>query len=363
VCVCVERERAEIVFEARIPNRHHPRWCCFSTTTRHDGRVGERRSDRWGHVCSTWMIRRTDRIPKVDCDCGPDQNPFPFNGDISRWILLGVCATLGYCVPLLFMLGARATADEWKDSFSLRHHHSSDPGRKRSSSDFNIHLSFEATRQSTEGTDVSLPPQTTYRRHPLNMPRSGSNSNSSSSRGDTPAPVLVEDSRNLSWKQNNVGSKLLQKMGWKDGQAVGKRQRSDGATVTTEGLRIQKRANGLGLGASSVPGGIFQGSSHHEHFSTILATLKSAHAGSTPASQTDTQKKRRKTKVPTLPTNKTTHHKVRQAKFQTKTADDMKCIFGHVAGGADFPVIAAEGSSTRKAKKDSLRKKKKKEVE
>ena len=33
------------------------------------------------------------------------------------------------------------------------------------------------------------------------------------------------DTRNLRWKENNVGSTLLQKMGWKHGQALGSRKR------------------------------------------------------------------------------------------------------------------------------------------
>ena len=73
------------------------------------------------------------------------------------------------------------------------------------------------------------------------------------------------DTRNLEWKNNNVGSKLLSAMGWTDGTKVGKRARmmmsststtteeennSSGGTAVvdaaaSEGLWITKRQDGL----------------------------------------------------------------------------------------------------------------------
>lgn len=56
--------------------------------------------------------------------------------------------------------------------------------------------------------------------------------------------VAVEDNRNLEWKSNNVGAAMLQKMGWKEGQGIGRRSKSG-----TTALRALKRQEGLGLGA------------------------------------------------------------------------------------------------------------------
>lgn len=162
------------------------------------------------------------------------------------------------------------------------------------------------------------------------------------------------DSRNLEWKSNNVGSKLLAKMGWKDGQAVGKRQK-EGEAVTSEGIRIKRRADGLGLGASTVVA--TNNSNHVGDFSSLLENLKSEH-------KSTEKKKKKKKKSVMLPTNKSTHHKVRAAKFQEKTQEDLKSIFA-VAGGADFPVTAATTSESKaesksKRKSEDGKKKKKK---
>ena len=150
-----------------------------------------------------------------------------------------------------------------------------------------------------------------------------------------------------------MGSKLLQKMGWKDGQGIGRRRflKSE-SDVSSEGLRVRRRAEGLGLGASSQAAA--QSSiSHASDFAQVLSALQEEHA-------TTSEKKRKKKKkgsvVVAMPTNKSTHAKVRQAKFQEKSADDMKCIF---AGADVFAAISAE-TKKRKRDDDKTEKKKKK---
>jgi len=206
-----------------------------------------------------------------------------------------------------------------------------------------------------------------------------------------PEPVATRpaaDTRNLHWKSNNVGLKMLEKMGWKDGQAVGKRQRQDPLNaVSSEGLRVVKRSTGLGLGASAVAAKL-RSSHHTEHFCDLLKQLNQEHKaaaaaqdGSTPntatanaASSDSKKRKKRKTRAqaapPVLPTNKTTHHKVRQAKFQPRSADDLKCIFGGAADGSVFAVAAAavtndddDSSAPKKRKKEAKRQKKKSKKE
>lgn len=147
--------------------------------------------------------------------------------------------------------------------------------------------------------------------------------------------ATVADTRNLEWKNSNVGAKLLQKMGWKEGQAVGRRQ--DNTTNTSsEGLRLLKRNEGLGIGASSTT----VNNNHHpvEHFSSLLVQLNNEH--------TSSRRRNKKKRQTVLPTNKTTHHKVRQAKFQSKSQEDLKSIFG----GVEFPVVV-DGSSEKTSKK------------
>lgn len=168
-------------------------------------------------------------------------------------------------------------------------------------------------------------------------------------------PSAKVDTRNIEWKSNNVGSKLLQKMGWKDGQAVGKRQReesknktgnpdSDIKQVSSEGLRVVKRQTGLGIGAKAT--GLFN-SENHQHvatFSSLLRDLNEVHP-------TEKKSKRSKKRMVSLPTNKLTNEKVRKAKFQEKTSDDMKCIF---AGAVDFPVVVGSEKSSPPMKKRKI---------
>jgi hypothetical protein len=181
----------------------------------------------------------------------------------------------------------------------------------------------------------------------------------------TVAVAKREDTRNLAWRADNVGSKLLQRMGWKDGQAVGKRQRSldssyaeseagDSEKVSSEGIRVVKRKDGLGLGAKS--SSLYEADQHHHvgHFSNLLTELQKHHG-------VDSKKKKKKSSKKTispltLPTNKSTHHKIRQAKFVEKSEHDMKCIFG---GSIDFPVFATVEGTTSNEKESKKRKKEK----
>ena len=175
------------------------------------------------------------------------------------------------------------------------------------------------------------------------------------------------DPRNLEWKADNIGSKLLEKMGWREGQAVGKRQREKGLTTTGQGLRAVQRREGLGLGATIVTAFNQDQPQHVGDFGQVLAALREQHGPPSVDGKKKSKKKRssNKTGAAVLPTNKVTHTAVRQAKFQQKTADDLKCIF---AGASfDFPKIAVgvdnqttSSSKKRKGSGDKDRKKKEK---
>jgi G-patch domain len=199
----------------------------------------------------------------------------------------------------------------------------------------------------------------------------------------TAAAAVKSDKRNLEWKSNNVGSRLLSKMGWKDGQAVGKRQREKGLEIHGEGLRVVRRQEGLGIGAASQAGAFARASSatqHVQEFATLLESLQRDHP--TAISKTDDDSdgnQRRRKKIKTLsssgttrrspvalPTNKMTNAKVRNAKFQEKSEHDMKCIFG---GAHPFPVVFEHNNTTvesdekRKQKKESKKKRRRRQEE
>jgi G-patch domain len=228
------------------------------------------------------------------------------------------------------------------------------------------------------------------------------------------------DTRNMTWRQSNVGSKLLSKMGWSEGQALGKRQRRlrhpppqeeekaavAGAVIevdtskyssptdspTTpycngEGLRMVKRPDQLGLGAtaaSSIYARTTNAIQHVSDYVQILESLQPISTTTTSRHRTTmkpTKKKKKRlldgstkirppkqqqqqqqhnetgsvlsssvllppptataTTATTTSTNDTSHHhhwpksnirthaKIRQSKFQTKSSEDYKCIFGH----------------------------------
>jgi G-patch domain len=202
----------------------------------------------------------------------------------------------------------------------------------------------------------------------------------STSMSASTAPISsssTPDQRNLQWKSSNIGAKLLGKMGWKDGQAVGKRQRHVGggddgnggaSNFSSEGLRLKKRIDGLGVGAEkSMPSHALGNNNLHADFSSVLASVSQEHNSSLAKSS----KKKKKEKKPlSLPKNKTTCHKVRRAKFQEKTEDDLKCIFG--SSSIAFPVVTSGDSSAvsgeieqtvkkRKSKDKEDRKSRKKE--
>lgn len=151
------------------------------------------------------------------------------------------------------------------------------------------------------------------------------------------------DTRNLQWRQNNKGNTLLQKMGWKQGEALGSKrlQKEGGDSHNGEGLKISKRKEGLGLGADPIVQNVE--STSHASFTQLLNTLKQEHGGSADAgsskkrkqkedgatsSSKKSKKKSRKEKETVFATNKITNARVRQSKFAAKSAQDMACIFG-----------------------------------
>eukprot|EP00934_Nitzschia_sp_Nitz4_P006024 Nitzschia sp. Nitz4//scaffold16_size188269//168310//168849//NITZ4_001816-RA/size188269-processed-gene-0.29-mRNA-1//1//CDS//3329538592//6014//frame0 len=163
--------------------------------------------------------------------------------------------------------------------------------------------------------------------------------------------VAVEDNRNLEWRSNNKGASLLEKMGWKEGDGIGRRTKSD-----SHALRALKRKEGLGLGAKIQSEG--GSSDRSDHFSAVLKNLHSHHAPSK-----SEKKKSKKSKGIVLAQNKVTAghaKKMREAKFGKKSSHELACIFGN----SDFtPIVVDNGASNDELEKEAkrLRKLKRKE--
>jgi hypothetical protein len=156
--------------------------------------------------------------------------------------------------------------------------------------------------------------------------------------------VATEDTRNLAWRNNNIGANLLQKMGWQEGEGIGKRAGS--ATA----LRAMKRQDGLGIGAKMHSEG--GKSESTDHFAAVLANLQTHHEPEEP------NKKSKKTKLSlaklSLPQNKVTAghaQKMRAAKFGEKSAEDMACIFGNRDVFLDLKGTATSEEPKKKKKK------------
>jgi hypothetical protein len=193
--------------------------------------------------------------------------------------------------------------------------------------------------------------------------------------------VQTEDNRNQEWRDSNVGSKMLAKMGWTEGSGIGKRN------VNTTALRAVKRQEGLGIGAKrQTEGG---NSESTGTFAAVLANLKAHHGTPVSAKKHKSSKKEAKTakkaakkaakkKRLSLPQNKVLAghaRKMREAKFGAKSAQDLACIFGNsevvdtAIGGAagaaassfSSPLAATTtgGSSSSSSSGETAKKKKK----
>ena len=179
--------------------------------------------------------------------------------------------------------------------------------------------------------------------------------------------VATDDTRNLEWRNSNVGSALLQKMGWKEGQGIGKR-----ANTNTTALRALRRQEGLGLGAKIENQG--GDSDRSDPFTSVLKNLQ-AHHEPLVGEQPSKSKSRSKEAQLTLAQNRVNAgyaRKRREAKFGAKTAEDLACIFGDrdfkkvepqvvSQSESDLPDSDSQqsGKKRRKSEKKSSKKKKK----
>ena len=145
--------------------------------------------------------------------------------------------------------------------------------------------------------------------------------------------VAIEDTRNAEWKKDNKGSALLKKMGWSEGTGLGKRRQ--GSAVA---LRAVKRADSLGIGASTDMQGTSGWECTNNAFASVLDSLKQHHGRDCSSTTDDTKKKKKKRTKQTkqkdlvLAKNKVTAghaRKMRESKcLKSKSDHDMAAIFG-----------------------------------
>ncbi|CAM9656214.1 unnamed protein product [Ectocarpus sp. 4 AP-2014] len=92
----------------------------------------------------------------------------------------------------------------------------------------------------------------------------------------TPAASRVGDTQNQAWKndKSKFGLKMMQKMGWTEGKGLGKNE--DGVS---EHVKVAKKSNNLGLGATHDSSGAAGWASAAVSFNGVLETLGKAYGG------------------------------------------------------------------------------------
>jgi Pin2-interacting protein X1 len=162
--------------------------------------------------------------------------------------------------------------------------------------------------------------------------------------------VASEDSRNLHWSKNSIGSKLLLKMGWTEGTGLGRDRQ--GTAVALRAVRKHDSDAGIGAQDGADVTGNQGWNQTTDTFANVLKTLQSQHSsisvndnttndsddGGTDADALDdnstkqTKKTKKKKKKLVLAQNKVNaghSRKMREAKdLRNKSDADMAAIFG-----------------------------------
>ncbi len=187
--------------------------------------------------------------------------------------------------------------------------------------------------------------------------------------------VSGPDHRNSEWANDSssFGQKMLLKMGWKQGNGLGKNQQG-----TNSNLRAVRREENLGIGAKTDTLGEHGFSETSKNFHGVLASLQEAHGSSSDKSMKKDKKRRKKDKDKerlsgssgsgiTLSTKRVTAghaRKMREAKdLNKKSAEDMAAIFGvkvedyqsnSVWGRLSSLSSGASSSASREEKKEDV---------
>ena len=168
--------------------------------------------------------------------------------------------------------------------------------------------------------------------------------------------VAAEDTRNKDWSKGTIGSKLLLKMGWKEGSGLGRDQQG-----TAQALRAVRKFDDAGIGAKEADSTGSQGwNKTTDSFANVLQSLQVHHA--TTADDDDDgettnggKKKKKKRKKLVLAQNKVTaghSRKMREAKdLKTKSDYDMAAIFGG-------PVLKKKKTKRKRTEKVAVEKEK-----
>jgi Pin2-interacting protein X1 len=140
------------------------------------------------------------------------------------------------------------------------------------------------------------------------------------------------DTRNEAWAKDksSFGQRMLAKMGWEEGKGLGKNKQG-----TVNNLRAVRRAENLGIGASTDLHGEEGFNVTRQNYHGVLEKLKQEHGGAAVDKQNNKSKKtssKKKSSTTTLAQNRVSAghaRKMRESKDLTKKSkEDMAAIFG-----------------------------------
>jgi hypothetical protein len=150
----------------------------------------------------------------------------------------------------------------------------------------------------------------------------------------------LPDTQNQAWSKDTsrFGARMLQQMGWKEGRGLGKKE--DGATSH---VRVDKRADALGLGAQSPSaGGEAALSAAISDYDSLLQSLAASATGAgagggggggarkrARSGSSDTGGERPAAAAPTRIIGRFAHHRVlRQKNVSAYSREDLRAVLG-----------------------------------
>jgi len=175
--------------------------------------------------------------------------------------------------------------------------------------------------------------------------------------------VAIEDKRNSEWTKNTTGfgQKMLSKMGWSDGQGLGKN--GQGNNLHLRAIRRTEETQGIGVSIDNT--GSNGWGKTNTNFQSLLNSLQQNHIPNNSDNDNDDKKKKKKSKKEKrkrktdliLAQNKVTaghSKKWRNAKdLSTKSREDIAAIFGTTVSNTT-PTIKLYSSNNYKTTEKSI---------
>ncbi|CAM9850159.1 unnamed protein product [Ectocarpus sp. 8 AP-2014] len=163
-----------------------------------------------------------------------------------------------------------------------------------------------------------------------------------------PTAPRVGDTQNQAWKndKSKFGLKMMQKMGWTEGKGLGKNE--DGVS---EHVKVSKKSNNLGLGATHDSSGAAGWASAAVSFNGVLETLGKAYGGGADVGGKAKTKGDKRTKKKLKKAEKKKKKKKQTAKDDEDAADSSSSSSSSSEGGPAMTAAQAASSCPSRARR------------